>query len=558
MSVEEAELDYPLAADHPPRGRRWVAGLAAGAVLIAGVGVTVAVQSDGNGGAATPEDAVTLMLDAAADEDLLGMADALAPFERDALLDYFTQAGELGRESAESADLSAWIDLAYSDPTFAVTELRSDIASVEITSGSGSFTAGEQLAEAMDGLLRSSDGSSLTAPLDFDLDELPAVVTVQRNGQWYVSVQHTIAEALRDNSGEPLPERIVPVGASSPEAAVREMVEALGAGDERRMIELLDPIEVPVAHDYGALVISVPAPITTEQAWNDIYALQDALADALRMFEVTELDVTADRETVTIDRLELRSTYEGTYAFALSLDGSCVEVGESDTGVEPITEPGLGCDELPDRELMPEIAGAVSDAFPGISISTVQRDGQWYVKPVSSMLDLLVDWMGAMQDEFGPEALSEALVTWPFWLGTPTESEAVDPECDLLFEPADQEACWRDLLAVGAIATTDMPVELQVPECYPGGLEGGFDVDPDTLATCLQTAIAEGRLAEGAVYPQLLHPECWAFERELGAIWDDERARDLYVLWAQLDEHALACAEGDAEPPVFDPAAVAG
>jgi hypothetical protein len=78
------------------------------------------------------------------------------------------------------------------------------------------------------------------------------------------------------------------------------------------------------------------------------------------------------------------------------------------------------------------------------------------------------------------------------------------------------------------------------------------------LATCLQTAIAEGRLAEGAVYPQLLHPECWAFERELGAIWDDERARDLYVLWAQLDEHALACAEGDAEPPVFDPAAVAG
>jgi hypothetical protein len=567
------EQDYVVVSGSEKRGRRWIAGLTAGAVLAAGVGVTaVVVQSGGNGGAATPEEAVTAMLDAAADEDLLGMVDALAPFERDLLLDFVTRASELSDEDAadveEQSDLSAWVDLAYSDPTYSVTQLRDDIASVEITSGSGSVTAGEQLADAMEEFIAQVapddeptawetfgfDRSQFTETQEFELDELPAMVTVQRNGGWYVSVQHTIAEAARLESGDAFPERITPTGASSPEAAVREMVDAAIASDARRVIELMDPNELPALHDYGALVL-------------------DDETEAYGTDEITEFEVSVDGSTVRFDRLEITTTYEGGDVEYLSLDGGCIRSGwEYDGEVE--WTPEFGCADAPDDEYVPEIFGTMGETFPGLSITTVERDGQWFVQPVGTYVDLVFDWITALDEELGPDwfaDLQQGYVDLFAGLGEmgSEEFESVGgeiggdeyswpgDECWELYDAAGQEACWQELLAAGEIESTDLPVELQVPECYPEGLDWEAEgLDPASLQSCLETAIAEGRVDEYAVYDEDLHPECYAWQEPFDAAWQEAfeaeaDTSELDELWEELAEQAWACADGEAEPPVF-------
>ena len=88
MTIEPAP-EVSLAADGaPPKGGskgKIIAAIAAVVVLVAGVLVTVKLVSSRSeaGGAASPDEAVENMMGSLEENDLLGVLDMFAPWERD-------------------------------------------------------------------------------------------------------------------------------------------------------------------------------------------------------------------------------------------------------------------------------------------------------------------------------------------------------------------------------------------------------------------------------------------------------------------------------------------
>ena len=114
MTIEQAP-DVTLAPEEAPAGRsskgKIIAAVAAVVVLLAGVLVTVKLVSSrsADGGVSSPDEAVENMIGSLEENDLLGVLDMFAPWERDAakglLEDYLDNAQDAGYV-ADDADLS--------------------------------------------------------------------------------------------------------------------------------------------------------------------------------------------------------------------------------------------------------------------------------------------------------------------------------------------------------------------------------------------------------------------------------------------------------------------
>jgi hypothetical protein len=261
----------PAAAKPSSKGKI-IAAVVAAVVLIAGAIVTVVLVSNrtSSTGAANPEEAVEKMLGSLEDNDLLGVLDMLAPWERDfargLVDDYIDNAKDAGYV-ADDADLSdvGGYTLEVDDLRVSTTEVNDRIVNVALVGGTARFaTQFDQLPLGAEALKQLAEATGGDTPEDLDatgdLAELglPPVTTIEDDGRWYVSLFYTVAETARLAADAPPPssESAIPaVGAGSPEEASDEFISALERLDVRRLIELTPPDEMGVLHDYAPLFI---------------------------------------------------------------------------------------------------------------------------------------------------------------------------------------------------------------------------------------------------------------------------------------------------------------
>jgi hypothetical protein len=390
-------------------GGRLLAAIAGLVVLVGGT--VFAVAQLGASGPQSPEAAVSDLLEAASDEDVLGLLAALDPGERDALKgpveDMFEELQRLEvLDDSFSLTGVEGLDLEFDDVTFRSQPVRDDLVRVYFTGGtvrgavdSSEIPVGDFVEDTMERF--GADLGELDTSEESTIEDTDTFL-VARSGPdgWRVSIGYTIAEAARVSSGAPLADApIAPVGADSPEAAVESMVRAAADFDVRSVIAGLSPAEFAALQDYAGLFIE------------DVEA---EMAEAAEEVDVTVDDLSVrseqdgDRASVFVDGFAVTVTAEGTTVSVSYADGCFTVDGELDElelegsafDDGPVCTDDLGA-AMEDLYGTEGFAGDGSDGSvdlpelpaidtPDIGVTTTRIDGEWYVAPIATSLDAMV------------------------------------------------------------------------------------------------------------------------------------------------------------------------
>lgn len=411
----DGELGAYVSSPEPPapaprRTRGATAAIAAGAAvaLVAGVLALATLNQAGKG---TPEAAVQKLLDAVAGEDMLGALDALVPAERAVLGDRLVDiAGELGRLGILSEDLDLGHipggDLAFADLKLQSEAITDDVASVLITGTRMTLavTVADLPLGSLTRPLVDGAGDAIGSP-----DPIEPVgtrlVAVREGGDWYVSLTHSLADFLRRDAGLGAPDyaqAVVPRGESSPEAAVRELARAAADLDVRRLVELAPPGEGAALHDHAPLFLGLAERFASAVKADGLRVTVDPLKLTVKE-SGDDARVTITEAVVAIDSNGGRSRF--------SYDGRCLRFEEEDDD-----DPGVLCADDPDLE------GLVG-RFNPLGLSVVREGGSWYVSPVRTWLDDILeglrstspaDMEKAIAEDGGPSVLGPLLGPLPF------------------------------------------------------------------------------------------------------------------------------------------------
>lgn len=384
---DPTEVD--LAPPPVPKSANRKVALVLGALAVAAAGVFAALALGGSGNG--PEDPVRAMMDAVQRGDALGMMEQLDPGERDALRQPLTDlVGELNRlDVLHDADLGhvTGIDVQVDDLELRHTTVRDDLARVAISGGKGSYRfdasklplggfVRDLAGDALDATSSGSDTLRSTSADDF-------VATVRRGDRWYVSIGYTVAENARQSAGvsiDSLRDGVAAKGADSPEAAVRELVEAGTNLDVRRVIELLPPDELAAVHDYARMF--------RDDAERSAAEARDGLRVTVPTLEL-DSETDGDHGRVFVRDVAVEGTADGR---AFSLGDGCFDVaGEepvhfcTDDDPAALFGPTFGTGS---RVEPPTLSFAGKHAKIGIAVTRV--DGKWYVSPTRTLLEGLV------------------------------------------------------------------------------------------------------------------------------------------------------------------------
>ncbi|HEX9260654.1 MAG TPA: hypothetical protein VF855_14030, partial [Acidimicrobiales bacterium] len=400
--------------------RGLVALIVAVALLAVGGGVTAVVLSqDDGGGAGSPEGAITDVLDALEAGDLLGVLDSLAPAESRVLKDYVEDAVAEGKRLGvldNDVDLGnvPGIGFTAQDIGTTVEPVTDDIANVSLVSGTVALAPDlDRLpyGDVIDRLLKAS-GTEVTDPdpqtIDLGtLEDPPRLTAIRDGGRWYASLMYSAAEAWRSDSGSdaPNPDAAIPAkGADSPEEAVEALLKAIGDADVAAVIERLDPDEMAVLHDYGAL-----------------FSGDGNGLGAADFFKVRLVDWAWERADVTggVKVIPTKVVLQGEVSFGSlwgdeisdmtairieveRIDGPCLRyrvVEGSDTNEDTVCATDLR-DSLVEGGVEPELADIAVrqvSALATVGIVTVERDGKWYVSPLRTVGDLSLTNVRALE-----------------------------------------------------------------------------------------------------------------------------------------------------------------
>lgn len=373
-------------------------------------------------GASTPEAAVTKMLEAVSNEDVLGVLETMPSAERNlfsARLQTLTkELGRLGilRPNLNLSDLPG-IDLEFSGIELQSENLTRDLASVTITKGHSTYrvdTALSPLGDFVRKLLPRSTPSSLRGSDDL-ADDKVALATVREDGNWYVSIFYTMGEQARRAASRRAPvesERLKPRGAASPEEAAKELIRSAFDLDVRRIIQLMPPDEAAALYYYAPLFIDDAAA---------------AARDARELFRahLRELVVSSrasgDDRLVTITKITFRIEVPDE-SISVDYDGKCVTLSGEFFGFD-----------RPERKCDLGAVGAVPVPLPELpeaGFIVVHRGGAWYVSPVRTILDTMIQFFRTLKPD-DLENFRQGLP--PFFLGggfeepSPTSVETLLP-----------------------------------------------------------------------------------------------------------------------------------
>jgi hypothetical protein len=381
----------PVSSSRKPR--RLGALVTAGGVaasLFVGILAIGSITGSG-GGANSPEGAVRQLADAVSHEDALTAADVLAPEEVRSLRGTVDAASKRAQELALAESAAAplnGLDLSVDGLDLSTESLAAGYAKVTVTGGTFSArTHKSRLSPLVQRALRDSDDSESHADLATlaRSGDLPTfVMTVERDGHWYVSAAYTTLEYIREVNHLPAADlgsgqrAIATLGADTPEAAVSDALHALANADWQKLISLAPPDELPV-YDYRAALVQLAADTTTN-------------------FTVDKLDTTS---TVNGDTAKVVLKASGRTApdadgnsGAWSVEGSCIQLPEYDNS--STSSSGTAITETIHPSTcasgMASIFGVVTDA-PGngssSAITVVRKGGRWFVSAVGTALDLV-------------------------------------------------------------------------------------------------------------------------------------------------------------------------
>ncbi len=386
----------PYAKPDPSSKRPRAIALGVGVAAIAAAGVFAAVTLGGSEGSASPEEAVERLFNAVGDEDIIGVLEALPPGERSALRPGLEEmADELKRLGLVSDDLDLGavdgLDFEVEGLTLASEEVGPGVAGVRITGGTiTSSTSPDQL--PIGSALRDIFGEGEDGGGEGDLGLEPETttedlasddavfVTVEEDGGWHVSLAYSVAEAARTGAGLDVPDfgqGVEPEGAESPEAAVRGVLDAIIGLDARRLVAFTPPDEMRALHDYAPLFLG-----DAEQAAAELQEQEsiDITIDSLDL----EPEVEGDVAQVRITGFEASGTIPLVGPFTAAYDGNCFSY-EAEGAAE----------EFCADELQPPGAPFSQE----LVLTTVERDGEWYLSPTRTIVEQFLSTLRALDRE---------------------------------------------------------------------------------------------------------------------------------------------------------------
>ena len=414
---------YAPPPPEPPKrgGRGKIVGLAVAIVvaLAAGAFAVNALQSSSSG-ASTPDEAVAKLFEAVSNEDAIGVLDTLDPGERDLLLPSIQGANDqLARLGlVKSVDLGKvpGFDIEVTGLETKSQEIFDGVSKVDITAGHATFSTRPDAVPVGDVLrdLIEATGSSVDIPETSEETALGGgdsdyVVAVKGDGGWYVSLFFSIAEQARLDAGLDPPDpaaAVQPEGASSPEQAVTDFLNAIGSLDVRSIIAHLPPGE--------ARALQLYAPLFLDDAQQSAESLTQ---DEGFKVEFSDLDLaTADGELGKIVKINggTVSLTMGDGTLSVTLKDGCASFsakGEATDFLSELTS-DIGQDDT--TICQDDLASSLSDQLSGSSdegpfaafgelgnrlqkaelgLVAVQDGGAWYVSPTRTVLELLLQML---------------------------------------------------------------------------------------------------------------------------------------------------------------------
>ena len=403
------ELDIPSTGEAAPD----VIGLRQGLhqrllllvlVGVLGLGGAFAIRSAilDAGGGDTPSDAVQQFVEAMRQSDPVGMVAMIDPYERDSIADpaarLLSEVERLqlinrsGAESLGAETVGESLSIDVSELELRERRIDEDLVRVEIRSGRVrgraadfespvSIDSGNEVEDAVDRFNEDLEALDLDFQKDFDGDVF--VATVDRGGRWYVSIYYSIAEYLREESGERFPQAGTgpePEGADSPELALEQLLRALESFHAEGVLTVLDPEEAGVLYDYASLYLDrIDAAVREERRRDDFD------------WEFRSVQVSSEnrngRRFAQLDEIDVSIEADGDSA-RLRYGGGCFDLSTSESS-ETICVDGS---EIDQERSITQALGRI-----GTGVSVVERDGRWYVSIVPTVLYTYVDYLAGLE-----------------------------------------------------------------------------------------------------------------------------------------------------------------
>jgi hypothetical protein len=393
------------------RKRRRMGAVAAVTALVgAGSFTTYSFLASGkDGGAATPEEAVTTFVSAIEHEDVLGMIDVTLPEEvgilRDAITSTTSDAVRLGvLSSTFDPNGVKGVDISVDDLTLDTNYLEGGLAIVTAKTGTLHttfdplvFPFGAKVRQFVEDSTRPRRTST-----DLATPAGPAsLMTVQRDGRWYVSVEYSLAGYIQRSTGMDLPAPVdrSPVGFETPEAAASGFYDQLAALDLQGALDTFAPGEDAMAWLAQSWLPGADAAIergradgwtlgisglTYETIGNGSHRTLDPVTFKVvgtvpAGFDQSGSATTSDLGPLpfSVEHADGCSTYRGDGAKAIFDLQPSPQAKQVDGGLE-LCAPGL-----PGAGSLLLLTGGLAD-LPAVSV--VESGGNWYVSPLGTLL----------------------------------------------------------------------------------------------------------------------------------------------------------------------------
>jgi hypothetical protein len=357
-------------------------------------------------GAADPEQAVRDLFTALDHGDAIGVMETLPPSERsiirDAVLDSISSLQRLGVLSDFDEHQVPGATFDVQNLQLSSSQLAPDLVAVSVTGGTittttdpASLPLGDLVRDKAKDELSKAKNQTTTEDLAKDHLRLAAV---QEKGGWHVSLFYSIAEAARGRTTPPprFGGGPTPLGADTPEDAVRQLARAGTDLDPQLAIQTLPPDEMRVMYDYSSLFLpdaQKSAADAKRDGWHGHIDRLDLRAegggDTRRVF-VDGLDA-----TVGDSYDETRATYDGS---CYTLQDKVLKQRYSYVQQQPETEQVCKDGTVKTNGTTNPRTGSTTGPFSGlaganfqVAITVVQVDGKWYVSPTRTLVDTLLN-----------------------------------------------------------------------------------------------------------------------------------------------------------------------
>ncbi|WP_434442690.1 proline-rich domain-containing protein [Lentzea sp. E54] len=403
QGFEQQPYGYAPMGGEPPKKKR--TGLVVTAVvavlLLIGGGVTFFAmkRSDpaANAGQDTPAVAAKNLIEQLGSGDVVGIMASLAPAEAALSKDYTESLTkemkrlEILKPEADPNKLTG-VEFKSENIKFdeAAAEKINDHLTINklvegkitITSDASKIPLTDKLVDALGDEISLSTSKSETIDITAEVKKRGTpigIAAIKVGDKWYPSAFYTIANAVLEEEKLKWPQSgFAPEGASSPEDAAKNLVNAALDGDLKKVIALLPPDEAGVLQDLGPLLLEQAGTMKPTDA--KLNTLETDVKDVAGGKQVTikKLSITAEGETATITR-------EGD-CYSAEIPGEGTQKLCADDITQLVQQQGGKNVPSEALEIIGRVVGSIMKT--GVGVVATEVDGKWYVSPIRSYYEL--------------------------------------------------------------------------------------------------------------------------------------------------------------------------